>query len=313
MLTLVICEGGVVDMLVVAAPPDLAASLGGPGVEVVPWDGVGTAPRPDIEVWVPAYAVGRTAHDIRSTLAWLPALRVVQLLTAGVEPWPSLLPAGVALCAGKSIHGGSTAELAVASTLALVRDLPTYAEQQARGEWKRHDPDTIAGREVLVLGAGDIGARVAATFATLDASVTLAGRTEREGVVGLDTARRMSPDVLVIALPMTDETTRLVDGEWLASLKAGAIVVNVARGPILDLEALTAEVEKGRLRAALDVTDPEPLPQEHPLWTTPGVLITPHVGGGATGWEGRARRLINDQLVRILAGDEPRFVVRHGY
>jgi phosphoglycerate dehydrogenase-like enzyme len=302
-----------VDKLIVAAPPPLAARISASDIAVVSWDSTGIAPRDDIAFWVPGYVVGRTADDISATLTSLPALRVVQLLTAGVEPWPSVLPVGVTLCAGKTIHGGSTAELAVAATLSLVRDLPTYAEQQTRREWKRHDPDTIADREVLVLGAGDIGARVAATFVTLDASVTLAGRTARDGVISLEQARGLSPDVLVVALPLTPDTAGLVDAAWLASLPERAIVVNVARGPVLDLAALTAEVLRGRLRAALDVTDPEPLPADHPLWTLPGVVITPHVGGGATGWERRALRLIHDQLDRVVAGAEPRFVVRHGY
>jgi phosphoglycerate dehydrogenase-like enzyme len=218
----------------------------------------------------------------------------------------------VTLCAGKGIHGGSTAELAVAMILALVRDLPTYTAQQARGEWRRHRPDTVAGRHVLVLGAGDIGSRVAATFESLDARVTLAARTKH---VGLDEARELLPtvDVLVVALPLTDATADLVDETWLSRLPDGAIVVNVARGPIVDLASLTAEATRGRLRAALDVTDPEPLPHDHPLWTAPGVLVTPHVGGGATGWQARAVALVEDQVRRLLAGEPLLHQVVAGY
>jgi phosphoglycerate dehydrogenase-like enzyme len=305
----------VVDLLIVAAPPELADCIDASGVQVVSWDGTGVAPRDDIVVWVPAYVVGWGADDIRETLRSLPHLRVVQLLTAGVEPWPSVLPAGVTLCAGKTIHGGSTAELALGLTLSLVRRLPAYAEQQAARTWRRHDPDTVAGKHVLVLGAGDIGARVASTFETLDARVTLAARTAREGVVTLADAKAMLPsvDVLVIGLPLTEDTHGLVDASWLGALPDAAIVVNVARGPILDLADITAEVETGRLRVALDVTDPEPLPADHPLWTLPGVLITPHVGGGATGWEARAHRLIADQLARLRQGEPLRYVVSAGY
>jgi phosphoglycerate dehydrogenase-like enzyme len=196
-----------------------------------------------------------------------------------------------------------------------VRDLPAYDEQQARRQWRRQHPDTVAGKHVLVLGAGDIGARIGATFETLDARVTLAARTARDGVVSLEEARRWLPtaDVLVIALPLTEQTTGLVAESWLAALPDRAIVVNIARGPILDLPALTAEVQAGRLRAALDVTDPEPLPEDHPLWTLPGVVITPHVGGGATGWEARAVRLIEDQLARLQNGEHLRYQVTAGY
>ena len=299
-----------VNLVVVAAPPEIASRLSADGVEVVPWNGSGAAPRPDINVWVAGYVVGRDADDIRASLATLPSLKVIQLLTAGVEPWPGVVPEGVTLCAGKAIHGGSTAELAVALTLSLVRELPTYAVQQADRNWKRHHPDTLSGKHVVVLGAGDIGRRAAATFETLDASVTLVSRS---GPVTLDQARELRPDVLVVALPLTDATRGIVDAGWLGSLPDRAIVVNVARGPILDLEALTAEVEKGRLRAALDVTDPEPLPADHPLWTLPDVVITPHVGGGATGWEQRAVAMITDQLQRVIDGTSLQYVVTAGY
>ena len=297
---------------VVAAPTEIATAVVAPGFEVITWDGRATPPRDDIVFWVPSYALGWNADDLRATFGTLPSLRVVQLLSAGVEPWASVVPSGVSLCAGTGIHGGSTAELAVALTLSLLRDLPTYAAQQARHEWVRHAPDTIAGRHVLVLGAGDIGARVAATFESLEARVTVAARTRHTPV---DRARDLLPgvDVLVVALPLTESTTGLVDRVWLTALPDRAIVVNVSRGPIVDLTALTEEVGRGRLRAALDVTDPEPLPADHPLWELPGVLVTPHVGGGATGWEDRATRLVEDQLQRLREGAPLRHVVSEGY
>lgn len=300
------------DDLVVAAPADLAATLDAEGLDVVAWDGTGSPPREDIAFWVPGYVVGRGAEDIGEVVRALPSLRYVQLLSAGVEPWPGLLPDDVTLCAGKGVHGGSTAELAVALVLSLVRDLPAYADQQARREWRRHPPDTIAGKHALVLGAGDIGSRVAATLETLDARVSLAARTRH---LSLEDAHALLPDVdlLVVALPLTDDTAGLVDASWLSRLPDGAIVVNVARGPIVDLAALTDEVGAGRLRAALDVTDPEPLPADHPLWSLPGALVTPHVGGGASGWQTRASDLVNDQLRRVLAGDRLRHVVDAGY
>ena len=298
--------------VVVAAPPVVATGLSLDGVELVPWDGRGAPPREDITVWVPAYIVGRDADDIAATLKQLPHLKVVQLLTAGVEPWPSLVGPDVTLCAGKTVHGGSTAELAVALTLALIRDLPAYVELQRKREWRREAPDTIIGRRVLILGAGDIGASAATVFDALGADVTLSARTHH---LPLHEAKHQLPetDVLLVALPLTDETRGLVDATWLSKLPDRAIVVNVARGPIVDLDALTAEVSAGRLRAGLDVTDPEPLPSDHPLWQLPSALITPHVGGGATGWESRARTLIEDQVARFTSGEPLRFVVESGY
>ncbi len=300
----------------VAAPTALAGSLDLPGVEVVPWDGEGRADGLDgVQFWVAPYAVGLGADQLREALTHLPRLEVVQLLSAGVEPWPSLVPDGVTLCGGRGIHGVSTAELAVALTLSLLRQLPTYAAQQHARSWRRHEPETLDGQQVLVLGAGDIGQHVAASLRPFGAEVQLVGRTAREGVLGLDqvTDRLPATRVLVVALPLTDDTRRLVDAGFLARLPDGAIVVNVARGAIVDQDALTAEVAAGRLRAGLDVTDPEPLPADHPLWGLDGVLITPHAGGGATGWDRRAHRLVVDQLERYRDGQELRNVVTAGY
>ncbi len=287
-------------------------------VRLLVWDGeLAALPAEAAEaaVWVPPYGVGTGRDWISERLSALPSVRVVQLLSAGVEPWPDALPAGVTLCGGRGIHGGSTAELAVALLLSLVRELPRYGVQQAGRHWQRHAPDTVAGRHVLVLGAGDIGRRVAEVLQVLEAEVTLVGRTERDDVVGLDRARRLVPhtDAVVVALPHTPETHGVVDRALLAALPDRAVVVNVARGALVDLEALTDEVESGRLRAGLDVTDPEPLPADHRLWGLPGVVITPHVGGGAAGWQQRAAEVVVDQLARIRAGEPPRHQVRAGY
>jgi len=304
------------DLLRVAAPTELAGSLDLTGVEVVPWDGEGTADGlAEVRFWVAPYAVGLGPEQLREALTRLPRLEVVQLLSAGVEPWPSIVPDGVTLCGGRGIHGVSTAELAVALTLSLLRELPTYAAQQRDRTWRRHEPDTLDGQQVLVLGAGEIGQHVAAALRPLGADVQLVGRTQREGVLGLDQVGDRLPDtrVLVVALPLTDDTRGLVDAAFLARLPDGAIVVNVARGAIVDQDALTAEASSGRLRAGLDVTDPEPLPADHPLWGLDGVLITPHAGGGATGWADRARRLVLDQVERYRDGRDLRNVVTAGY
>ena len=304
----------------VVAPALVAEHLeqrGWEWLDVVTWDGDHAVPdaAETAEMWVAPYGVAQSPDFVRASLQAMLGLRVVQLMSAGVEPWDALVPPQVQLCSGRGIHGGSTAELAVALILADARDLAAYVEQQRQRTWRRLSPGTVAGRRVLVLGAGDIGSRVQAVLVALECEVQLAGRRTREGVLGWEEARAElgRTDVLVIAVPHTADTDRLVDAEVLAALPDGALVVNVARGAVVDTGALTAEVSAGRLRAALDVTDPEPLPSDHPLWGLPGVLLTPHAGGGAEGWEERARALVADQVTRLHAGQVLRNVVADGY
>lgn len=295
-------------MPVLAVESDVAELLD--DLDVFVWDEPRPPPRDDVVMWAPIY--GPTPEHVRDMLSIAPGVRVVQLMSAGVDPWPSMIPEGVALCSGKTIHGGSTAEMAVTLTLALIRELPRCAALQADHEWDRFQPNSLAGKRVLVLGTGDIGNRVIETLDTLDASVTGVSRT---GAVTLDDAPALLPqtDVVIVALPLTDTTTGLLDAKWLGALPDGAIVVNVARGPIIDTDALVAELGAGRLRAGLDVTDPEPLPADHPLWSQPGVIITPHVGGGALGWQHRAAKLLREQVSRIDRGETPKYVVNAGY
>ncbi|WP_066907558.1 NAD(P)-dependent oxidoreductase [Millisia brevis] len=297
-------------MTVLAVQSDVAELLD--DLDVFVWDEPRPPPRDDVVVWAPVYGPAHAPEHVRDMLSIAPAVRVVQLMSAGVDPWPSMIPDGVTLCSGKTIHGGSTAEMAIALTLALIRDLPRSAEQQARHEWDRFRPNSLAGKRVLVLGTGDIGNRVIDTLETLDARVTGVSRT---GEVTLDDAPALLPqtDVVIVALPLTAATTGLLDATWLAALPDGAIVVNVARGPIVDTDALVAELAAGRLRAGLDVTDPEPLPADHPLWAQPGLIITPHVGGGALGWQHRAAKLLREQVGRLDSGEQPRYVVDAGY
>jgi len=314
-------DGHIGHHLVLAAPAELAERLTGAqpgaGLDVITWEGRLPVPpeAARAQVWVPPYAGGLSADEVTAAVAELPRLRVVQLLSAGVEPWPGLLPSAVTLCSGRGIHGASTAELAVALVLTLVRDLPRYAAQQARGIWRPAQPTSVAGRRVLVLGAGDIGSRVAAALSALDAEVVLVARRQREGVRTLTDLPELLPtvDVVVVAVPRTPQTDALVDAGFLRALPDGAVVVNVARGAVVDTAALTAEVAAGRIRAGLDVTDPEPLQQEHPLWQLDGVVITPHVGGGSTGWAERAERLVVDQVARLRRGESLRHVVADGY
>jgi phosphoglycerate dehydrogenase-like enzyme len=284
------------------------------GVRVVVWDGVGDPPAgaEDIEFLVGRYPA--SAYDA-DALKRLPRLRILQLLSAGVEQWLPIAPAGVTVCNGRGIHGASTAELALAGLLALLRELPRWQQDQAARRWAPRRTDTLDGKRVLILGAGDIGLRIAEAVELLGASATLVARRARDGVRAITELAELlgRHEVLVVALAHTPQTQHLIDAGVLAALPDGAIVVNIARGPIIDTEALLAELNAGRLRAFLDVTDPEPLPADHPLWTAPNVLITPHVGGGASGWRRRAYELVRDQLQRYLDGRPLRNVVADGY
>lgn len=288
----------------VALPASIANDVEPDGFRVLCWEAPDEPPTEPVQLWVPEYPSTYGPQTWSAGLAALPELEVVQLLSAGVDPWPALLPEGVTLCNGRGIHGASTAELAVATTLAMLRELPRYLNQQRERTWLRHPPQVIAGTRVLVVGAGDIGTRVARALQAIDADVTLVGRTARDGVRSTDELPGLLPShqVVVLAVPSTPETTGMVDADFLAALPDGALVVNVARGQVVDTDALTAEVLSGRLRAALDVTDPEPLPADHPLWTADGALITPHAGGGADGWQGPAARLAAAQARRLVEG-----------
>jgi len=284
------------------------------GVEVLIWDG--RAEPPDgverIDFFVGRYDA---PPPPAGALAALPDLSVVQLLSAGVEPWLPVIPEGVQLCNGRGIHGASTAELALAGMLAVLRELPRFERARAAGRWEPSLTDGLDGRRVLILGAGDIGRRVAAAVSALDASVTMVARSARAGLHTLDELPALLPsqDVVVVAVPLTPSTSRLVDAGFLAALPDGALVVNIARGAIVDTDALLAELMSGRLRAFLDVTDPEPLPPGHPLWEAPNLLLTPHVGGGTRGWQRRGYLLVREQVERFVAGEPLVNIVEHGY
>jgi phosphoglycerate dehydrogenase-like enzyme len=280
------------------------------GVTAVTWDGTGAAPDGlrDVEFLVPPYGSG--AFDA-TQLAGMPKLQVIQLLSAGAEPWLSVRPPGVTLCNARGVHGASTAELAVAGMSSVLRELPAMYAAQREGRWAPRDTDALVEKRVLVLGAGDIGSRIATAVVAFGAQATTVARTARDGVHSMTELPALLPehDVVAVAVPHTDETHHLVDAAFLAALPDGALVVNVARGAIVDTAALLAELTAGRLHAFLDVTDPEPLPPDHPLWDAPNLLLTPHVGGGTREWQRRGHQLVRDQLVRHVRGDALQNVV----
>ncbi|MEU3861406.1 2-hydroxyacid dehydrogenase [Streptomyces sp. NPDC028722] len=243
-------------------------------------------------------------------LARLTGVRVIQTLTAGVDDITARLAdiaPGVQLCNARGVHETSTAELALTLTLAALRGIPGFVRAQQRERWESGFHPSLADKNVLIVGYGSIGAAVEDRLAPFEvarvARVARSQRTTARGPVHpITDLSSLLPDadVVILCTPLTEATRGLVNAGFLARMKDGALLVNVARGPVVDTKALLAEVETGRISAALDVTDPEPLPPGHPLWQAPGVLISPHVGGPSSAFLPRARRLLADQLTRFV-------------
>jgi phosphoglycerate dehydrogenase-like enzyme len=245
-------------------------------------------------------------------MARMPKLRVVQTLTAGYEHVRPYLPAGVTLCNAGRLHDDSTAELAVTLMLASLRGVPDFVRGQDAGQWRHRRWRSLADRTVLIVGYGGIGAAVDRRLAGFEvAEVLRVARRARTGVASYEELPGLLPraDVVVICVPLTDQTRGMVDAGFLARMPDEGLLVNVSRGGVVDTDALVAEVASGRLSAALDVTEPEPPPPGHPLWTLPGVLLSPHVGGNSTAFLPRAHRLIVDQLRRFAAGEPLHHVI----
>ncbi|MFG2643519.1 2-hydroxyacid dehydrogenase [Streptomyces sp. NPDC048370] len=252
-------------------------------------------------------------------LAAMASVRVVQTLSAGtdhVTPGLGALRPGVDLCNAKGVHEASTAELTIALILASLRGIPGFVRGQDKEEWRAGFYPALADRSVLIVGYGSIGAAIEDRLAPFECARVVrvarsARTTERGPVHPLSELPALLPqaDVVVLSTPLTPETRHLADAGFLARMKDDALLVNVARGPVVDTAALLKEVESGRITAALDVTDPEPLPPGHPLWHAPGVLVSPHVGGSTSAFMPRAKRLIAAQLTRFAAGERPANVV----
>jgi phosphoglycerate dehydrogenase-like enzyme len=282
------------------------------GVEVEVFDGGDYPSDPsDVALWVPAFS-GREASLV---LADMPNLRAVQLPSAGMETWVPIMPEGVALCDNRGAHTEATAEWVMGAALASVRGFDVYARRQAERKWAPERSATLYGKTALIVGAGSIGEAVARRFEASGMEILKIARTARPGVGTLANLPEWLPqaDVVVIVVPLTPETERLVDAAFLARMPDGALLVNAARGRVVDTAALTAEVASGRLRCALDVTEPEPLPADHDLWELEGALITPHVGGAVEGVIERVYPLVGDQIRRLAAGEPLLNTAENGY
>ncbi len=257
----------------------------------------------EVQFYVPAYQLQAEQGEV---LARMPRLRVVQTLTAGVEHIRDQVPDGVLLCNGRGIHNASTAELALTLTLASLRGLPGFVDDQHAHRWSQGFRESLADKTVLIVGYGDIGRDTERRLLPFEVEVLRVARTARDGVHAWSDLPDLLPraDVVILIVPGTSETRGLVDAAFLGRMKDGALLVNVARGPVVVTDDLVDALGTGRVRAALDVTDPEPLPPDHPLWSAPNVLITPHVGGATPAMWPRAYRLVREQLERFARAED---------
>ena len=266
----------------------------------------------EVELYVPPYQFSPRDSDVMSQMG---SLRFVQSLSAGIDHLLPFIPEGVTLCRGAGIHDASTAELAVALVLAAQRGIPDISRAQDRGEWSPQWTPSLADRKVLIVGYGSVGAAIERRLDGFEVEVSRVARTARSGIAGLSELPSLLPraDIVILVVPHTEQTHGMVDAEFLARMQDGALLVNVARGPVVQTDALLAELDSGRLRAALDVTDPEPLPEGHPLWRAPGLLVSPHVGGASSAMWPRAHRLVREQLERFAAAQPLQHVVTGDY
>ena len=290
-----------------------------PGTEIEVWTGLGEMPRDPgkVDLWVPPFVAHGKVTDL---LPEFGSLRAVQLLSAGADAWVDEMPPGVLLCDARGVHDAPVAEWVLGAAIAVFREFPAMVRAQERSEWifdELRPARELTGKRVLIVGAGSIGRAIEERMRPFDVTVTRVARTARpaEDVHGVDELPGLlgAAEVVVLVTPLTGQTRGLADAAFLAALPDGALLINVARGPVLDTDALVAELATGRISAALDVTDPEPLPADHPLWRMPNAFVTPHLGGLVTGLLPRAYGLVGAQLRRFAAGEPLINQVRSGY
>jgi phosphoglycerate dehydrogenase-like enzyme len=273
------------------------------GVTHLPTDGIAPAASDldSIEFYVPRYMGGPAA------IAMIPemkSLKVIQSPNAGVDDVLKIRPQGVTLCNAAGVHDASTAELAVALSIASRRGFAAFARDQVDQRWGHERMSSLTDSNIAIVGYGNIGKTIAAMLGNFEVTITAFSKSGRDGALTLDHFDRLLPtfDVIILIVPLNDQTHHLMNASRLALMKDGAALINVARGPVVDTDALIAELNSGRITAGLDVTDPEPLPAGHPLWSAKNVIITPHVGGDSAAFIPRGRKLVEEQIARYASG-----------
>lgn len=289
-----------------------------PGLEYVRWDGRSAFPSDPAEVEFYAPPLTKDIDVIDRPLPHMTRLRAVQALSSGTDELRAeldRLPRPVTLCNAGAAPAPSTAELALTLILASLRGIPESVRAQDGGAWGPEVFPSLYGRSVLVVGYGAVGSALEELLVPFGCAVTRVAGADRDAPRGPVRSAAHLPrlvsdaDVVVLSTPLTPQTRQLFDAGMLARMKDGALLVNVARGPVVDTKALLAELESGRLTAALDVTDPEPLPPGHPLWHAPGIVVSPHAGGPTSAFLPRAERLLVDQLTRFVNREPLRNVI----
>jgi phosphoglycerate dehydrogenase-like enzyme len=273
------------------------------GITHLPTDGIAPAAEDldAIEFYVPRYMGGPAA------IAMIPemkSLKVIQSPNAGVDDVLKIRPEGVTLCNAAGVHDASTAELAVALSIASRRGFAAFARDQVDQRWGHERMSSLTDSNVAIVGYGNIGKTIARMLGNFEVTITAFSKSGRDGALTLDRFDRLLPtfDVIILIVPLNDQTHHLMNATRLAAMKDGSALINVARGPVVDTDALIAELNSGRITAGLDVTDPEPLPVGHPLWSAKNVIITPHVGGDSAAFIPRGRKLVEEQLARFASG-----------
>lgn len=300
--------------LVVSVPgPQLRDALvGAPdGVKFVEWDMTGPAPLDTIDIVVAPYMVAATALAQLENVKTL----LVQGQSLGYDGIEQVLPPGLIYANAAGVHEASTSELTVALILASQRGIPDFVRAASEGKWAPAPHPSLADRVVLLVGFGGVGKAIEARLLPFETTVVRVARTARSDERGVIHGVESLPtllgqvDIVVVAVPLTEATKHLIDDSFLSLMRDDSLLVNIARGLVADTDALLSHARTGRLRLALDVTDPEPLPDGHPLFALPNVLISPHVGGVTTAMLPRMGRLLGEQIDRMLRGDDPVNVV----
>ncbi len=262
---------------------------------------VESADLSEITFYVPTYMGGRPALELTKKM---PNLKILQMPNAGYDDALEFVRDGMTLCNGRSIHDDSTAELAVGLTIASLRGFADFVRNQDKSSWVHVRNQSINDKRVGIIGFGSIGSTIAKMLSGFSVEIIPFTQSGRDNTIAISNLDKHLPtlDVVILILPLTAESKHLFNAKRLSLMKDGSLLVNVARGPIVDTDALVKELNSGRITAALDVTDPEPLPSDHLLWKAKGVLISPHVGGNTSAFEKRARRLIESQLQLLADG-----------
>ncbi|WP_430868710.1 2-hydroxyacid dehydrogenase [Demequina aurantiaca] len=312
-------------MITVSVPDSAVAdAIGdlGDDARLVVWDPQqGDAPEDEREriniVCIPHLSGGRAVYE---RIGACPNLAVIQIPSAGYEHAAPFVPEGIALANARGVHDTRTAEFAITLALASQRGLPHVFDAQRRGKWEPYVlSPSLADRKTLVVGYGSIGAAIGSRLRAMEAEVegvATTARTADDGTVvhAIADIHSVLPgaEVVFVVTPHNAATDKLVDAKFLAAMPDDALLINVGRGACVDTDALVAELESGRLRAGLDVTDPEPLPEGHPLWTAPGVIIAPHIAGFNQLTDRRYANLVRAQVKALVAGEESVNVVMVG-